>query len=774
MNIKYIPLVVAIVAMMFMPSLAATKKDFNAENERYIVKFKPGSKASIITLINSHHGKIKLEIDKHRIIAVNLPAQAAKQFKNRHDVELVELDPKRYLLAEETPYGITMVQADNAVFINNTNTNMTVCIMDTGYDLGHGDLPRSGVTGSDGYANYDSGNWYDDGHGHGTHVSGTIAALGNNYIGVVGVNPNGNLKIHMVKVFDSSGSWAYGSDLIVAIDQCMAAGANVISMSLGGSGSSMAESNAFQAAYDSGILSIAAAGNDGNSGMSYPASYDSVVSVAAVDSSANKASFSQYNTQVEIAAPGVSVKSTLPNNSYASWSGTSMATPHVAGVAALVWNYYPDCSNHQIRIAMALTAEDRGRAGRDNSYGYGIVKAKAMYDLFANSFDNNNGCDIGDFPPIPEPIQLVNGEAVSNLSGASGDELMYQMSIPEGAFNLAFNISGGSGDADLYVKFGSQPSITSYDCRPYQNGNNESCSVASPQTGTYYVMLRAYTNFSGTSLLGGFEETIPNVPPVSLFTVDCTDLSCTFDGSTSYDSDGDDQKVVSYSWGFSDEGSATGVNAAHSFAADGTYNVKLTVTDDASASHDSEQEVTVVDITPNLPPVSAFTFSCIYLSCTFDASTSNDSDGTIDWYTWDLGDDTDIITSDKTTTSHTYVAGNYIVTLTVLDNAGASNFSTEEVTPTEQSAAAPPEDETITLELSGYSVKKIKYVNLVWSNVMGDSVKIYRTKKRKSKTITTANDGVYEDSFRGGGIYIYKVCQTGSTTVCSAEQTIEF
>ncbi|NVK88313.1 MAG: S8 family serine peptidase [Gammaproteobacteria bacterium] len=556
-----------------------------ADSQRYIVQFKSGKHASVKGAVLQQQGKIHREIATRRLLSVSLPEPAMRQLKQRPDVELVEVDPKRYLLVEDTPYGIPMVQAPQ---VSDALTgNMTVCIMDTGYSLGHEDLPTTGVTGDDGYGSYDTGNWYEDGHGHGTHVAGTIAALGGNDTGVVGVNPGGNLKLHIVKVFNNSGAWAYGSDLVAAVDQCSAAGASVISMSLGGGASSSAEQAAFDNAFSNGILSIAAAGNDGNSSLSFPASYDSVVSVAAVDSSGNKASFSQFNSQVEVAAPGVAVNSTLPNNSYAAWSGTSMATPHVSGVAALVWSHYPSCSNAQVRVAMAKSAEDRGSAGRDNSYGYGIVKAKAMFDLFAT-----NGCDVGELPPPPEPTALTNGVPVSNLAGGSGDELEYKLDVPAGASNLVFTMSGGSGDADLYVRFGSKPTASSYDCRPYSSGNNEDCSFATPQTGTYYVMVRGYSSFSGVTIVGSYSGGSGNLPPLSQFSVDCIGLSCDFDGSSSSDSDG---SITSYAWDFGDGNSANGMIQNHNYTNAGDYTVTLTVTDDGGASHSSSQTITVVD-----------------------------------------------------------------------------------------------------------------------------------------------------------------------------------
>lgn len=482
--------------------------------KRYIIKFKDSSPftvqgangqmkfaAKAHQLMNKVGARVKLELPQSKAIAAMLDAKALQALQASGDVDYIEEDPKRYLQAESTPYGITMVQANQVS--DSLTGNRKVCIVDTGYDINHEDLISSGVTGddNDGLGN-DTGNWYNDGHGHGTHVAGTIAAIGNNGKGVVGVNPSGNLGLHIVKVFNDSGSWAYGSNLVAAVNQCVNAGSNVISMSLGGSGSSTTERNAFISALNNNVLSIAAAGNGGNSSFSYPASYDEVVSVAAVDSNGNKASFSQYNSQVEIAAPGVSVNSTLPGNQYASWNGTSMATPHVSGVAALVWSHYTQCSATQIRNALNATAEDRGSAGRDNQYGWGIVKAKAAYDYLAA------GCDGGGTPPPPPPgdTELANGVTETGLSGAQGDQDFFFLDVPAGSTNLSFVLSGGSGDADMYVKFGSKPTTSSYDCRPYRNGNNETCNISNVQGGTYWVMLRGYTSYSNTTLTGSFTE----------------------------------------------------------------------------------------------------------------------------------------------------------------------------------------------------------------------------------------------------------------------------
>jgi serine protease len=439
-------------------------------------------------------------LETNGFLAAELTPAAAKRLKDAGYV--LQIDPRRELLAESTPYGITMTQANQVAEAN--GGSVKVCITDTGYDLGHEDLPSSSVTGDDNDGNgNDTGNWYNDGHGHGSHVSGTIAGIGGNNVGVVGVNPGNNISLHMVKLFNDAGSWAYGSDLVAAINQCVSSGAKVMSMSIGGPTFSSAEQSAFQTAYNNGMLLIAAAGNDGNSADSYPASYSSVMSVAAVDSNENRASYSQYPAAVEIAAPGSGVTSTIPGG-YATWDGTSMATPHVAGVAALVWAHYPQCSNAQIRNAINMTAQDKGAAGRDQYYGYGIVKAKDMFDALATE-----GCDVtggggGTEPPVEPPAEdgvLANGVAQS-VSGATGEEVRFTFEVPAGATDITVAMSGGSGDGDLYVKKGSAPTTSSYDCRPYKSGNNESCTGTGE--GTYHVMVRGYSAFSGASLVGSF------------------------------------------------------------------------------------------------------------------------------------------------------------------------------------------------------------------------------------------------------------------------------
>merc|ERR1712003_456274 len=239
---------------------------------------------------------------------------------------------------------------------------------------------------------------YIDGNSHGTHCAGSIGALGDNSKGVVGVIPgsiNDKFSFFIGKGLTDGGSGSFAG-VMAAVQACVDHDANVISMSLGGGGFSDTHNEQYYGHYkDDDVLIIAAAGNGGNSALGYPASYKSVMSVAAVNSNENKAGFSQYNEQTEISGPGVSVKSTVTGNSgstfgYDSYSGTSMSTPHVAAVAGLLRMYFPDCKAFQIRNAMIISAKDKGDSGCDVNYGHGIVQAKTAFEnLEANQCDPN-------------------------------------------------------------------------------------------------------------------------------------------------------------------------------------------------------------------------------------------------------------------------------------------------------------------------------------------------------------------------------------------------
>ena len=235
---------------------------------------------------------------------------------------------KSYYLGQVVPYGITMTQADQLPNGGSQAGNRKICIIDSGYDRNHEDLNNNGtVTGE-----YDSGTgmWNTDENSHGTHVAGTIAAVNNNGVGVVGVIPNRQLKLHIVKVFGAAG-WAYSSELADAANKCADAGSNIISMSLSGPAPSATEQAAFDALAAKGILSVAASSNAGTPAPRWPAGYESVVSVGALDSNKKWATFSNYNPKVELSGPGVRVMSTVPMNTALVSSLNVGATSYAVG-----------------------------------------------------------------------------------------------------------------------------------------------------------------------------------------------------------------------------------------------------------------------------------------------------------------------------------------------------------------------------------------------------------------------------------------------------------
>jgi len=276
-------------------------------------------------------------------------------------------------------YGPVRIKGPQAWDLSTGSDAVIISVIDTGVACNHEDLAGKCVAGFD-FVNNDP-DPFDD-HGHGTHVAGIAAANTNNGLGVAGMC--WLCKVQPVKVLNSGGSGTWEA---VAAGNVWAAdnGADVINMSLGGTGFSQVMKDAVDYAYGKGVLIFAAAGNSGGEGVFYPARYDSVIAVAATDAADNRASFSTTGPEVELAAPGVANLSSVPTGScglcdpsgYRSLSGTSMATPHATGTGGLLLSFRSTLTNVEARQVLQLTAADKGEAGRDRLYGFGLVDAYA-------------------------------------------------------------------------------------------------------------------------------------------------------------------------------------------------------------------------------------------------------------------------------------------------------------------------------------------------------------------------------------------------------------
>ncbi|NVJ65207.1 MAG: S8 family serine peptidase [Gammaproteobacteria bacterium] len=558
----------------------------------------------------------KVLVDGQNWFAVDLDENGKSAMRGKKGFKNMEADVKRFPLGlynddagdpsamQLTPYAVYQSQADQL----SLQAGQKVCVIDSGIARetgetggGNADFDWSVITGD---SNSGTGDWFRDGGPHGTHVAGTVGAADNG-IGVVGLAPG--VPMHIIKVFNASG-WGYSSDLAHAADKCTQAGANIITMSLGGGNANSTEENAFKAFTANGGLVLAAAGNDGNSVRSFPAGYESVMMIGANDANNNIADFSQFpsNTKtsgrgknqstetndgfgVEVTAGGVDTLSTYPaggatiasltvdgvgvptaasdnignvsgatyhmgtaeavdsgangkictidrgnisfadkinncansggigavviNNvagegviymdvtgvttsipavgaafedrgaivgaanasiasgasDYGYMSGTSMATPAAAGAAALIWSNHPTCTGTEIRNAMKATAEDQGSAGRDDYFGYGIVKAKAASDYLTA-----NGCEGSGGPIDPPP----SGDAeLSGSRGKGGRQVTLNWSglngsnvdvLVNGSFN---NSTANDGSVSYDVN-----KNTTYTFQVCESGSTETCT----------------------------------------------------------------------------------------------------------------------------------------------------------------------------------------------------------------------------------------------------------------------------------------------------------
>ncbi|MEB3205629.1 MAG: S8 family peptidase [Candidatus Sericytochromatia bacterium] len=279
-------------------------------------------------------------------------------------------------------YTLDKVETAAAHAVTEGSEKTLLAIVDTGVDYNHPDFKSRDGRGSRVVKGKDFANMDDDPmdmHGHGTHCAGIAAATSNNGEGIVGQAPG--VRILAVKVLGDNGSGSYGgvaNGIIYAADQ----GSSVISMSLGGPSSSKVVEDAVKYAISKGSLVIAAMGNDGRKVKSFPAAISGVMAVGSTNVSEKRSSYSNFGEWISVGAPGEAILSTLPMKGsqmgkvYGKASGTSMATPCAAGVAALVRDLHPEWGAAMVRAHLERTSDDLGDKGFDIQFGHGRINAR--------------------------------------------------------------------------------------------------------------------------------------------------------------------------------------------------------------------------------------------------------------------------------------------------------------------------------------------------------------------------------------------------------------
>jgi len=342
----------------------------------------------LLGLISKYSGKVLTDVsfkEKVEAIIASFPLSLTSAFIKEAKVTAAPkyIEPNARFKIDFVPndpywgtqWGPQRIEADYAWNTTVGNSSVLVAVIDTGVDWTHPDIAARYVPLGYDWVNNDT-NPMDD-HGHGTHVAGIIAGVINNGIGVAGIS---QARIMAEKGLDQSG-FGYEGNLSKAIIHAVDQGAKIISMSWGDYVNYSLIQSSIEYAYDSGALLVSAAGNDATNQKIYPAAYDEVVAVAATDELDNPAWFSNFGDWIELAAPGVNIISTLPNNGYGYKSGTSMATPFVSGLAALVLSKFLGMTRDQLRTQLRISADDKGAPGFDFYYGYGRINAKRALEV---------------------------------------------------------------------------------------------------------------------------------------------------------------------------------------------------------------------------------------------------------------------------------------------------------------------------------------------------------------------------------------------------------
>lgn len=526
----------------------ALRRAFNNASERAALRahVNAAQQSAINSLPGNARGNVLHRYNVVPGFSGNFTDKQIERLARHPKVTYVEEMPEHHVMDSEAH---PLTGTDSMHASGYTGQGSVVALIDDGIDHDHAafggqsSFPNDKIIGGYDFADYDSDPTIDcTGQSHGTATTGVAVGNGG---GVTGSAPDAKALMLKVQASSECGQPSLSGDLVAAIDWIVdnqsTYDIDIISMSLGGGafgsqcdGSSTSYANAIDSAYAAGLVILAASGNEGLCDqISRPACFSNVISVGAtydadVGSSGYCVSANSCVGEAHQSCPGSACfdnstsgdQVTCYSNSASfldilspsncattaqagggtndCFGGTSSATPYAAGVAASLLEAAGgsgSLDNDQMRSLLA----DNGVAVNDPKSGLTKPRVDAVASLNAIGGGGGGGGGGG-------ATELTNGTPETGLSGASGEELDFFMDVPSEASNLSFDMSGGSGDADLYVKFGSEPTTGDYDCRPYQYGNDETCDFPSPQTGTYYVMVRGYNSFSGVSLVGSYDS----------------------------------------------------------------------------------------------------------------------------------------------------------------------------------------------------------------------------------------------------------------------------
>lgn len=689
------------------------------------------------------------------------------------------------------------IDAPEAWDISTGSHDVVVGVIDTGVDHSHPDLVGNIWTNpaeiaGDGIDN-DGNGFIDDMHGinaitgtgdpmddqgHGSHVSGTIGATGNDGLGVVGVSQN--VSIIGCKFLSASGSGSL-SDALTCINYFVGLKNNGVNVratnnSWGGGGFSQALSDAITSSEEANILFVAAAGNDAydnDAQPSYPSGYphDSVLSVASTTRTDSMSSFSQWGlTTVDLGAPGSDILSTVPGGGYSSYSGTSMATPHVTGAAALAWSVNPDLSAVEMKELLMNSGDENAALTGKTASGKRLNVNNALLDA-----DPTPGFTLA---ATPRTSTIVAGETatysfnVGSVADWDGEvSLSLAGTLAGASLSTATVTPGATFELNVPTTAETQWGEYSFDVTGTSGELVKSSTVrlmVNPQGLNEFTYSNEEVVDIPDNNAEGITSTINVADDLTVFASDVyVNITHTWIGDltvTLTSPSGTSAVLHSASGGSSDNIDTTFSSAAFNgevATGDWTLNVADNAAADTGTLNNWAITITGIgEVLPSAPEVS-FAYEADALTATFTDNSTDRNDDMVSW-DWNFGDGA---MSSERNPVHTFAeTGNYEVTLTVTDSEGLSSAETMMVTVS-----------SVTIEAAVKRAYKSRLgrlrVDITWDGTSAEMVDIFRN---GVKIDTVENAGIYRDRERRaeGSQFIYQVCD--ASTACSNEVTVNF